>query len=82
MIFFFGFNLISIYSNVIIADPTTEEENLSSSTVTVVVSDSELCFMNKPGGSPLTTEQLDVCLTVAKQREKTVCALLNSVLKK
>lgn len=72
----------SLFSNVIIADPTTEEESLSSSSVTVVVSDSELCLVNKPGGSPLTTEQLDVCLNVAKQREKTVCALLESVLNK
>lgn len=53
----------------ILADPTTEEENLCTGTVTIVLKDkNELCNVHKPGGTPLMQEQLMDCIEKCKKR--------------
>jgi len=66
--------------NVIITDPNAEEEGLSTGSVTIAVSDGEICLIHKPGGSPLTPTQLEKCLVQALQREKSIQTLFNSVI--
>ncbi|KAF7284852.1 hypothetical protein GWI33_021495 [Rhynchophorus ferrugineus] len=48
----------------ILSDPSSEEENLSAGTLTVVTSDEELCYMHKPGGSPLNEEQITKFISI------------------
>lgn len=75
------YNIDSLYfSNVVISDPNAKEEEHSSASVSVVVTNSELCFVHKPGGSPLTPKQLEKCLFQAIEREKFVCSLMEKVL--
>lgn len=66
-------------SNIIITDPNAEEEELSTGIVTIAVCDGEICLIHKPGGSPLTPEQLEKCLVQALQREKSMLSLFKSV---
>lgn len=70
---------ISIHSKIIITDPNAEEESLSTGSVTIAVSNGEICLIHKPGGSPLTPTQLEKCLIQALQREKSLQSLFNSV---
>lgn len=71
-----------IHSKVILTDPDAEEEELSSTIVTIAVCDGEICLMNKPGGCTLSPEQMDVCLKNATKREKSICDLITSILNK
>lgn len=75
-------NSILICSNIIITDPNAEEEGLSTGSVTIAVSDGEICLIHKPGGSPLSPAQLEKCLVQALQREKSIQSLFNSVMEK
>lgn len=67
--------------NVIITDPNAEEEHLSTTLVTVAICDGEICLVHKPGGSALTSEQLETCLKQSLQRETSIKQLLETVLK-
>lgn len=67
--------------NVIITDPTAEEESLSSCILTIAVCNGEVCYILKPGGTPFNSEQMDLCIKRALAREKSVLKLLNNVLK-
>lgn len=75
-------NTFFSYSNVIITDPNTEEETLSTTQVTIALCNGEICLIHKPGGSALTSEQLEVCLAQALEREISIKSLLESVLNK
>lgn len=61
----------------LITDPTAEEEALSSTAVCVAVtSDGKLCGVHKAGGSPLSPDQLEACVVLAKQRVELVETLV------
>lgn len=62
------------------ADPTTDEESLCSGIITIVLKDAELCCVHKPGGSPLTDEELLKCIEKAKERVPYIKGLIESVL--
>ncbi|XP_069826038.1 exosome complex component RRP43 [Dendropsophus ebraccatus] len=65
----------------IIVDPTEEEESLATGLLTVVTEeDGKLCTIRKPGGSSLSAEKLQECISRAFSRHKEVQALLNEVL--
>uniref|UniRef100_A0A1L8DXY1 Ribosomal RNA-processing protein 43 n=1 Tax=Nyssomyia neivai TaxID=330878 RepID=A0A1L8DXY1_9DIPT len=66
--------------DVVVADPTAEEEELSSSITTVTSCNSEICFFYKSGGSTLDTKELDLFINYAKSQETKVASLLKSVL--
>jgi exosome complex component RRP43 len=67
--------------NIVFADPTQEEENLVSGSVTVVMLDSgELCMVHKPCGSALTDTKLQDCIVHARKRTPAVCTLLDTSL--
>jgi exosome complex component RRP43 len=77
----FDLNLYLIHRDILIADPNAEEENLSSTIITVAVCESELCYVHKPGGCPLSPEQIEKCLSETIAREKCVVKLIDGVLK-
>ncbi|XP_046395452.1 exosome complex component RRP43-like [Ischnura elegans] len=64
--------------NVLLLDPTGEEEDLASGTVTVVLCEGKLCSLFKPGGSPLSEQQLEGCVERAKKRVPAVLELFNA----
>ncbi|XP_071594039.1 exosome complex component RRP43 isoform X1 [Heliangelus exortis] len=65
----------------LIVDPTAEEEDLATGTVTVVTDDEgKLCSLHKPGGSPLTGAKLQDCITRAITRHKEVKKLIDKVI--
>ncbi|NXV48680.1 EXOS8 protein, partial [Uria aalge] len=66
----------------LIVDPTAEEEDLATGTVTIVTDDEDrLCSVHKPGGSPLTGAKLQDCITRAITRHKEVKKLIDKVIK-
>lgn len=65
------------YSQVIITDPTAEEENLSSSIVNIAASKGDICFVRKPGGTPLSEEQMEKLFKQALDRETELLKILN-----
>lgn len=66
---------------ILLPDPTNEEESLSSGVVTVVVQGDMLCSVHKPGGSPLTESQLQECISGALNRAEYINKLVNTALK-
>lgn len=66
------------FSKILLADPTVEEENLSSGSVTVVINGEELCSVHKPGGSILSEEQLMDCIEKSQTRAKSLQELINT----
>lgn len=68
------------FSQYILTDPTAEEEDLSSGTVTVVINKGELCYVHKPGGTPLEQSILADCISKAKARTYFIQDLIFSVI--
>ncbi|XP_053312317.1 exosome complex component RRP43 [Spea bombifrons] len=65
----------------LLVDPTGDEENLATGLLTVVTDEDErLCTIRKPGGSALTAEKLQDCVSRSITRHKEVQTLLNEVL--
>ncbi|XP_069496888.1 exosome complex component RRP43 isoform X2 [Ambystoma mexicanum] len=72
----------SIFDNtLLIVDPTGEEENLATGAITIVIDEEKrLCSVHKPGGSPLSGEKLQDCISRAITRHKEVKMLIDEVL--
>ncbi|KAL4230480.1 Exosome complex component RRP43 [Mactra antiquata] len=71
----------SIFDNeVLLVDPTVEEESLSTGEVTIVTIDDKICMIRKPGGSPLTPQQLDLCINRSFIRSQEVIRLIQETL--
>lgn len=67
--------------SIVIVDPTAEEEGLSSSTFTVVTDEKDrLCSLHKPGGTSLSGEKLQDCLSRATTRHREIHKLIDKVL--
>lgn len=64
----------------LITDPTNEEENLCTGIVTIVVDDTKVCFVHKPGGSPLSSEQIKDCIDKTNIHSQQVTKLINTAL--
>ncbi|XP_050299565.1 exosome complex component RRP43-like [Anthonomus grandis grandis] len=67
---------------IILSDPSNEEENLCTGTVSVaVLNDQELCSVHKPGGSPLSEQQVMDCIEKSKLRSRSVKKLIDAALR-
>ncbi|KAJ8922784.1 hypothetical protein NQ315_007819 [Exocentrus adspersus] len=66
---------------IILVDPTVDEENLCSGILTIVLRGDEICSLHKPGGSPLTDEDLSSCIEKCKQRATSIKDLIKTVVK-
>ncbi|KAI1903412.1 hypothetical protein AGOR_G00026910 [Albula goreensis] len=67
--------------SIVIVDPTAEEESLSTAMMTVVTDeDDRLCTLYKPGGTSLSGEKLQDCISRAVTRNREVSKLINTVI--
>ncbi|XP_029458590.1 exosome complex component RRP43 isoform X1 [Rhinatrema bivittatum] len=65
----------------LLVDPTAEEETLATGTITIVTDeDDRLCVLRKPGGSAMSAEKLQACISRAITRQKEVRKLLDDVM--
>lgn len=71
----------SVFDGKIIADPTAEEEELATSTITITICDATLSYINKSGGDPLEQHLLDKCIENAMKREKSVRSMIKKMMK-
>ncbi|XP_054859022.1 exosome complex component RRP43 [Eublepharis macularius] len=71
-----------LFDSLLIVDPTAEEEDLATGTVTIVTDEEgKLCAVHKPGGSTLTGAKLQDCISRAVTRHKEVKKLLDKLIK-
>uniref|UniRef100_A0A8C5GT52 Exosome complex component RRP43 n=1 Tax=Gouania willdenowi TaxID=441366 RepID=A0A8C5GT52_GOUWI len=67
--------------SILIVDPTAEEEILSTAQLTVVTDEEgRLCSAHKPGGTSLSGEKLQECISRATARQKEIQKLIDKVL--
>ncbi|XP_034172645.2 exosome complex component RRP43 [Osmia lignaria lignaria] len=68
----------AIFDNqLLIADPTDEEESLSLGRLTVVLNKEKICCIHKPGGIPISQDMFLKSLTKSKKRAESVRSLIN-----
>ncbi|XP_076876385.1 exosome complex component RRP43 [Brachyhypopomus gauderio] len=66
---------------VIIVDPTAEEEGLATALFTAVTDeDDRLCAFHKPGGTSLSAEKLQDCISRAVTRNREINKLISKVI--
>ncbi|KAJ8949834.1 hypothetical protein NQ318_000533 [Aromia moschata] len=65
---------------IILADPTVDEENLCTGIITIVLKGDDLCCIHKPGGSPLTEEELFEYIGKSKKRAPLINNLIEAAL--
>lgn len=64
----------------LIADPTYQEEQITSGDITIVTNDKgEICYMHRPGGFPLNEKQLKKCITGSVQNGKKLQQMLDKI---
>ncbi|KAM9788711.1 exosome complex component RRP43 [Neosynchiropus ocellatus] len=67
-------------NSIVIADPTLEEECLSTAQLTVVTDeDDRLCSLHKPGGTSLSGQKLQECINRATTRHQEIQKLMDKV---
>ncbi|XP_020296020.1 exosome complex component RRP43-like isoform X2 [Pseudomyrmex gracilis] len=65
----------------LIADPTDDEEELSSGKFSIVMDDDEqICYINKPGGIPISQNLLSKGIELAKTRSKLVRSVIEAAI--
>ncbi|KAM9333014.1 exosome complex component RRP43 [Pholidichthys leucotaenia] len=66
--------------SILIVDPTAEEESLSTARLTVVTDEEDrLCHLHKPGGTSLSGENLQECISRATARQREIQKLIDKV---
>ncbi|EFA02571.1 exosome complex component RRP43 [Tribolium castaneum] len=71
----------AMFDDKILIDPTVDEEDLSTSLVTIVVKEEELCFVHKPGGCVFTEEQLLKCVEESTKRATVIEEIIETAFK-
>ncbi|KAG8007988.1 Exosome complex component RRP43, partial [Nibea albiflora] len=67
--------------SILIVDPTAEEESLTTSQLTVVTDEEgRLCAVHKPGGTSMSAEKLQECISRAVARQREIQKLINKVI--
>ncbi|XP_008302217.1 exosome complex component RRP43 [Stegastes partitus] len=67
--------------SILIVDPTAEEESLSTAQLTVVTDEEgRLCSLHKPGGTSLSGEKLQECISRATARQREIQKLIDKVI--
>ncbi|KAM3869245.1 exosome complex component RRP43 [Diretmus argenteus] len=68
-------------NSILIVDPTAEEESLSTAQFTVVIDEEDrLCSVHKPGGTSLSGEKLQECISRATARHREIRKLIDKVI--
>lgn len=73
--------MFSLCRKTVFADPDAEEEELATALITIATCKGELCLVLKPGGISISDKQFDACLSLALNREKSICKLISSIVK-
>lgn len=63
----------------LLVDPTSDEENIADTTVTISTCDGQLSYMYQPGGNCLQPQQFDALIKHATSREKYIKQLIESI---
>uniref|UniRef100_A0A3P8WX36 Ribosomal RNA-processing protein 43 n=1 Tax=Cynoglossus semilaevis TaxID=244447 RepID=A0A3P8WX36_CYNSE len=67
--------------SILMVDPTDEEESLATAQLTVVTDEEErLCCLHKPGGTAMSGEKLQECMSRATVRQREIQKLINKVI--
>ncbi|RUS76657.1 hypothetical protein EGW08_015587 [Elysia chlorotica] len=66
--------------NILLVDPTHEEEKLATGAITIIAEGGNLVSIYKPGGTPLTDEQMEDCIDRALKRSKEASQLIGETL--
>jgi len=62
----------------VLADPTSEEEELMSGSISIVVNNNgQLCSISKSGGTSINEEKLKECIQRTKQRQQQVMEIIS-----
>lgn len=65
--------------DILLVDPTNEEEEISNGTMTIVVgNEGQLCMLHKPGGLVIKENQLKECIRRALVRHAEVVSLIST----
>ncbi|XP_031839263.1 exosome complex component RRP43 [Nomia melanderi] len=64
----------------LIADPTDEEESLCLGRLIIVMDEEKLCYIHKPGGVPISCELFLKSLAKSKKRAELVRSLINTAI--
>jgi len=67
-------------NDLLIADPTEEEENQALARFTIVIDKDELCGVHKPGGVPISSELFIKSFTKAKTRAERIQELIDTAI--
>ncbi|OXU29296.1 hypothetical protein TSAR_008742 [Trichomalopsis sarcophagae] len=67
----------AIFDNqLLITDPTEDEEKLALSTLTIVFNEKSMCMLHKSGGIPMSQKLLSKCVSKAKSRGEQIRKLI------
>ncbi|KAG8040334.1 hypothetical protein G9C98_000905 [Cotesia typhae] len=67
--------------DLLLADPTDEEEALALSKITIVMDKNEICFLHKSGGVPISSTLLKTCIDQSKKRAEKISSLIRTAIK-
>ncbi|XP_034937206.1 exosome complex component RRP43-like [Chelonus insularis] len=71
----------SIFENdLLLADPTDEEETQALARLTIVMDSEEIFCVHKPGGVPISIDLLQKSIAIAKKRTKKVTTLIKTAI--
>lgn len=70
---------ITFEDKYLFVDPTSDEEAVADTTVTISTCDGKLCYVYQPGGNSIKPEQFEVIVKHATNREKYMKSLLSSI---
>lgn len=69
----------AVFQESLVVDPSSDEENISEGTVTIVCEEDKVYSVHKPGGIPITDEQIQQCLKNGLERSKCLKDLITTV---
>lgn len=64
----------------LIADPTDDEESLSLGTLSIILDEEAICYIHKPGGIPVSQDLFIESLAKSKQRANLIRSLINTAI--
>lgn len=67
-VFYYKKYFIFYISQLLITDPTEDEEKLALSALTIVFNEKSMCMVHKSGGIPMSQKLLIKCVSKAKSR--------------
>lgn len=63
----------------LLVNPTSDEENVADTTVTIATCDGEISYVYQPGGNPIDPQQFETLVKQAHSRERYIKSLLDNI---